>query len=226
MTPLGKTTNAHLESAWNSPGFKGSFLPSARKIDDKGFSADWVVTHLNRNFPQSWKGKVFNPTDSEFGLDLYLPVDHYQKSYRSARYGILFIALTFLVLIFLEITRKETIHIFHYFLVSLALVLFFSLLNSLSEQTGFSIAYLISSVATILLITFFTSTLFSNKKRSLVVMVMLAILYGFIYILLTLNDYAYLAGNIGLFILLATVMTLAGKMKIFRGESDLTNLPG
>jgi inner membrane protein len=99
-------------------------------------------------------------------------------------------------------------------------VLFFSLLNSLSEQTGFSVAYIIASVATILLITFFTATLFRNKKTSLVVMGILAILYGFIYVLLTLNDYAYLAGNIGLFILLAAVMSLAGKMKIFREETE------
>jgi inner membrane protein len=220
LAPLGKTTSAHLESSWKSPSFTGSFLPSTRRVDETGFSAGWVVTHLNRNFPQSWAGSSVMTSESSFGVDLFLPVDHYQKSYRSARYGILFIALTFLVLIFLEITRKENIHIFHYFLVSLGLVLFFSLLNSLSEQTGFSIAYLIASVATILLITFFTATLFRNKKTSLVVMGMLVILYGFIYVLLTLNDYAYLAGNIGLFILLAAVMSLAGKMKIFRGESE------
>jgi inner membrane protein len=220
LTPLGKTTTAQLESSWKSPSFTGSFLPASRTVDENGFKAGWVVTHLNRNYPQSWTGSSFATSESTFGLDLFLPVDHYQKSYRSARYGILFIALTFLVLIFLEITRKENIHIFHYFLVSLGLVLFFSLLNSLSEQIGFSIAYLIASVATILLITFFTSTLFRNKKTSLVVMGMLAILYGFIYVLLTLNDYAYLAGNIGLFILLAAVMSLAGKMKIFKGESE------
>jgi inner membrane protein len=220
LTPLGKTTTAQLESSWKSPSFTGSFLPASRTVNENGFSAGWIVTHLNRNYPQSWTGSSFNTAESTFGLDLFLPVDHYQKSYRSARYGILFIALTFLVLIFLEITRKENIHIFHYFLVSLGLILFFSLLNSLSEQVGFSIAYLIASVATILLITFFTSTLFRNKKTSLVVMGMLAILYGFIYVLLTLNDYAYLAGNIGLFILLAAVMSLAGKMKIFKGEGE------
>jgi len=220
FTPFGKTTTAKLESSWCSPSFTGSFLPSTRTVNEDGFSAEWIVTHLNRNFPQSWTGNSFNTAESAFGLDLFLPVDHYQKSYRSARYGILFIALTFLVLIFLEITRKENIHIFHYFLVSLGLVLFFSLLNSLSEQTGFSMAYIIASVATILLITFFTGTLFRNKRASLVVMGMLAILYGFIYVLLTLNDYAYLAGNIGLFILLAAVMGLAGKMKIFKGEGE------
>jgi inner membrane protein len=217
MTPLGKSTFAHLESGWTSPSFNGSFLPVSRDINDSGFTADWDVTHLNRNFPQDWIGSTFNPLQSSFGVDLYQPVDHYQKSWRSARYGILFIALTYIVLIFLEITRKEPIHIFNYFLVSLALVLFFSLLNSLSEQLGFNIAYLISSVATISLISLFVYTLMKHRKTALIVSGMLVILYSFIFILLTLNDYAYLAGNIGLFLLLAIVMRLAASMEILRG---------
>lgn len=219
MIPTGKTTRSHLESEWSSPSFTGSFLPVSREVSEKGFSADWEVTHLNRNFPQNWMDNAFKTEDSSFGLLLFLPVDHYQKSWRSARYGILFIALTFLVLIFLEITRKESIHILHYILVSLGLVLFFSLLNSLSEHTGFNIAYLISSVATITLITFFTGSLFRNRKTALIIAAMLVILYGFIFILLTLNDYAYLAGNVGLFVMLAIIMRLSSRMNVFKREA-------
>jgi inner membrane protein len=218
LTPLGKSTVAHLQSEWKSPSFNGSFLPVKRNIDENGFSADWEITHLNRNFPQSWVGSIYHPLESSFGLDLFQPVDHYQKSWRSSRYGILFIALTFLVLIFLEITRKEVIHIFNYFLVSLGLVLFFSLLNSLSEQVGFNLAYLIASAATITMISVFTGTLFSDKKAALVVFGLLIVLYSFIFVLLSLNDYAYLAGNIGLFLLLAVIMRLAGRLKIFQKE--------
>jgi len=216
LTPLGKSTSAHLQSEWTSPSFNGSFLPVKRNVNETGFTADWEVTHLNRNFPQNWTGSAFHPLESSFGLDLFQPVDHYQKSWRSSRYGILFIALTFLVLIFLEITRKEAIHVFHYFLVSLGLVLFFSLLNSLSEQVGFNLAYLISSIATILMISVFTGTLFREKKTALIVFGMLVILYSFIFVLLTLNDYAYLAGNIGLFLLLAVIMRLASNLELFR----------
>jgi inner membrane protein len=216
LTPLGKSTSVHLQSEWASPSFNGSFLPVKRNVSESGFTADWEVTHLNRNFPQNWTGNAFHPLESSFGLDLFQPVDHYQKSWRSSRYGILFIALTFLVLIFLEITRKETIHIFHYFLVSLGLVLFFSLLNSLSEQVGFNLAYLISSIAIILMITVFTGTFFREKKTALIVFGMLVILYSFIFVLLTLNDYAYLAGNIGLFLLLVIIMRLASKLEFFK----------
>ena len=219
LTPLGKSTKAALSSEWSSPSFNGSFLPLHRNVDEKGFSAEWEVTHLNRNFPQNWIGNTYRPLESSFGVDLFQPVDHYQKSWRSSRYGILFIALTFLVLIFLEITKKENIHIFNYFLVSLGLVLFFSLLNSLSEQIGFNLAYIIASAATILLISVFTGTLFREKKTAFIVFGMLVLLYTFIFILLTLNDYAYLAGNIGLFLLLAVIMRLAGKLKLSQKET-------
>jgi len=220
LAPLGKVSRAVLSSDWKDPGFNGSFLPTERNVGKDGFQAKWQVTHLNRNFPQQWTGNLYHPSESSFGVDLYLPADHYQKSWRSARYGILFIALTFLVLIFLEITRKEPIHIFHYFLVSLGLVLFFSLLNSLSEHVGFNLAYLISSAATIILISLFTGSLMKDRRAILIIGGLLVVLYTFIFFLLSLSDYAYLAGNIGLFILLAIVMRLAGKMIIFKSETD------
>jgi inner membrane protein len=221
LTPVGKTTNVTMTSTWPSPSFKGNFLPVKRETGEKGFKAYWEVTHLNRNYPQSWTGNAFQPKDSSFGTELFQPVDHYQKSWRSARYGILFIALTYLVLIFLEITRKETINIFHYFLVSLGLVLFFSLLNALSEQLGFNISYLISSVSTIVMISLFTSSLLMEKRRVWIVSGMLVVLYAFIFVLLSLNDFAYLAGNIGLFILLSVVMILAGKMKALKADNQI-----
>jgi inner membrane protein len=43
---------------------------------------------------------------------------------------------------------------------------------------------------------------------------LLVFLYAFIFVLLSLNDYAYLAGNVGLFILLAATMRISLKLKI------------
>lgn len=216
FSPLGKATTALLQSPWNSPGFKGNFLPVNRTISDSGFKADWLITNLNRNFPQSWTGNMYKPSNDSFGVDFVLQVDHYQKSLRSAKYGILFIALTFLSLLFAELTIKENIPFFQYLLVSLALVLFFSLLNALSEHTGFNVAYLISSASTIILISLFLRTIIRNHRPVLLISALLVFLYTFIFILLTLNDYAYLAGNIGLFILLAVTMKLSVKLNIFR----------
>jgi inner membrane protein len=218
FAPVGKKTEVALISKWNSPGFKGNFLPVERAIAESGFNAKWLVTNLNRNFPQVWSGNAYNPVADSFGVDFVLPVDHYQKSLRSAKYGILFIALTFLALIFSEMAIKENIHIFQYLLVALGLVLFFSLLNALSEYTGFNIAYLISASSTIILISFFLRNLFKKRATVLLISGLLVFLYSFIFILLTLNDYAYLAGNIGLFILLAITMMLSVKLDIFKSD--------
>lgn len=220
FSPVGKTSRVSIKSPWKSPGFTGNFLPSSRLINDNGFNAEWIVTNLNRNFPQSWTGSSYKPEKEDFGVDFVLQIDHYQKSLRSAKYGILFIALTFLALLFVEMSVKEKIHIFHYLLVSLGLVLFFSLLNALSEHTGFNLAYLISSVATITLITSFMSGLTIKRRPVILIALLLGLLYSFIFILLTLNDYAYLAGNIGLFILLAVTMKLSLKLNMFGKDTD------
>jgi len=219
FSPVGKSTEVHLRSSWQSPGFTGNFLPAERTVDKSGFTAEWIVTNLNRNFPQIWTGSSYLPSDDSFGVNFILTVDHYQKSLRSAKYGILFIALTFLALLFAEMTIREKIHVFHYLLVSLGLVLFFSLLNALSEHTGFNLAYLISAVSTILLISFFLGTLIKTKRTVMLISGLLVLLYSFIFVLLTLNDYAYLAGNIGLFILLAVTMRLSVKLNLFERET-------
>jgi inner membrane protein len=213
FTPAGKITDVSLSSPWPSPGFNGKFLPVNRTISDKGFSSEWKITNLNRNFPQVWQGSEFKPAADSFGVEFILQADHYQKSLRSAKYGILFIALTFLVLLFAEMSAGENLHILSYLLVALALVLFFSLLNALSEHIGFNPAYLAASVSTIGLIVLFLRKLVRRGRTVLLAGGILVFLYTFTFILLTLNDYAYLAGNIGLFILLALTMGLSLRLK-------------
>ena len=219
--PIGKLTDVSVASKWNAPGFKGNFLPYERNISDAGFTSGWRVTNLNRNFPQVWQGNQFNPSNDSFGVDFVLPVDHYQKSLRSAKYGILFIALTFLVLIFAETGLKEEINVFRYLLIALALVLFFSLLNALSEYTGFTLAYLLASASTIILILMFLRRVMKRPSSIYLTAGILVALYAFIFVLLTLNDYAYLAGNIGLFILLAITMRLSSNLEIFNSRETV-----
>lgn len=221
--PVGKTTKTNISSAWSSPSFSGMFLPAQRTISSSGFNAEWLVTNLNRNFPQSWIGSEYKINDNVFGVDLLLTVDHYQKAFRCAKYGLLFIALTFLVLIFLELTTKDKIHVFNYFLIALALALFFSLLTALSEHLGFNVAYILSSLATILLLTFFSNSFISKRKTVFIVSGLLSFLYAFIYVILSLNDFAFLAGNIGLFVLLAVVMRFSGKVNFFGKEESPVN---
>lgn len=212
FTPLGKETNIKLSAGWNTPSFDGSFLPDTRTISDSSFSANWKILHLNRNYPQSWKGSAYDIGSSAFGVNLLTPVDNYQKSTRTVKYAIMIIMLTFVVIFFIEILNQRSIHPFQYILIGLGLCIFYSLLIAISEHTSFNFSYLISCVATIILISAYAKSVFKDNKLVALVAGVLSILHGYIFSLIQLEDYALLMGSIGLFIVLALMMYYSRKI--------------
>jgi inner membrane protein len=210
--PLGKSTKIGLHSSWDSPSFTGAFLPDERDVTGEGFTATWNVLHLNRNYPQIWTDEQYKVDDSAFGVEMITPVDNYQKSMRSAKYAIMFIALTFLVFLFAEIMNKTRIHAIHYLLAGLALCVFYSLLTALSEHIAFNFAFIISSSVIITMITLYTYGIFGKSNVTLVVLFSLIVLYTFLFVILQLTDYALLFGNIGLVIVLGILMYFARKI--------------
>lgn len=169
FTPVGKVTSITMNSTWNNPSFNGAFLPDSRNISDAGFTANWNILHLNRNYPQAWIGSNYSIGESAFGIDLLLPVDNYQKSYRSIRYAILFIGFTFIAFFFIEILNSIFIHPIQYILVGIALVVFYTLLLSISEQLTYNLAFVISALATLILITGYVKAII--KSTSLVFLI-------------------------------------------------------
>ena len=210
---LGKTSEVTMKSDWAQPSFTGGFLPSNRQVTAKGFTADWLVTHMNRNFPQQWTDRKYNAHEAKLGVELLIPVDHYQKSMRSVKYAILFIALNFIIFIFVEIKSEVRIHPFQYSLVAFALLIFYALLTSIGEQIGFNWAYLISSMAIIFLISWYAFTILQNAKMVAWITLLQTGLYAFLFTILQLQDYALLAGSIGLFVILAIVMRASQQIK-------------
>ncbi len=154
FAPLGESTEVVLQSSWKDPGFDGNFLPAGYTIDNDGFTANWKVLNFNRNFPQQWKNDEYRVTDADFGVNLVTVADHYQKSSRSAKYAILVILFVFLSFFLNEILTKQKVHPFQYILVGFAILVFYLLLLSISEQIGFNLAYLISSIAVLILVRF------------------------------------------------------------------------
>ena len=212
FTPVGKITDVTISSAWNNPSFNGAFLPDNREVSENGFSANWNVLHLNRNFPQAWVGSRYSLSDAAFGIDLLLPVDNYQKSYRSIKYALLFIGFTFLVFFFIEVLNKQFIHPIQYILVGVALVVFFTLLVSISEHVKFNTAYIISALATLLLISGYVKAILKSNRLTLLITGILTILYTFIFVIIQLQDYALLIGSIGIFVILGLVMYFSRKI--------------
>jgi len=142
-----------------------------------------------------------------------LPVNHYQLSMRSVKYAILFIALNFLVLMFIEIKSKTRIHPFQYALVAFALLIFYALLTSIGEQTGFNVAYFISATAVTSLISWYSFSILHDRRMVGQITLLQVGLYLFLFALLQLQDYALLAGSIGLFVILAILMRASRQIK-------------
>lgn len=214
FAPFGKTSQVHLTSDCVTPSFTGAFLPEGREVTDAGFTADWRVLHLNRNYPQIFTRNTQMDSEelSVFGTELLLPVQQYQKSMRSVKYASLIIILTFVVSFFVEVMQKKNIHPFQYLLIGFALCLFYTLLIAISEHLGFSWAYFISALMTVILITFYLLGILKIRKMAFTIGTLLSLLYIYIFILIQMETYALLAGSLGLFVILAIIMYYSQKI--------------
>jgi inner membrane protein len=210
--PLAGMTNVHLTSSWESPSFTGDFLPDERTVSKDGFEANWTVLDLNRPIPATVKTQNISLDPYAFGVDFLLPANQYQKSMRSAKYAMLVISLTFLVFFFIQVLQRINLHSLQYILVGLALVIFYTLLVSISEFLSFNSAYLIASSATILLVVFYMQGILKNAKFSAIIFGFMTLIYGFIFTIINLEDTSLLIGSIGLFLTLAVVMIISRKV--------------
>ncbi|HOX83703.1 MAG TPA: cell envelope integrity protein CreD [Chryseolinea sp.] len=216
FVPAGKTTTVKLSSTWNNPSFDGEFLPDPSEITEAGFTASWKVLHYNRPFSQQWKGNEQTLSGSEFGMKLLPPVDQYQKSSRTSKYAALIILLTFVSLFLVEITQKIRIHPFQYILIGAALIIYYSLLLSFSEHLGYDISYIISSLATVILIGLYSTTFLRTRKLSFLFSTLLVIFYAFIFVIILQQDYSLLLGSIGLFLIIGLVMYFSRKINWYK----------
>jgi inner membrane protein len=215
---LGKTTDVEVSGNWPSPSFDGRYLPDSRHIDAQGFAAKWRMLYYNRPFPQQWVNDndllddEKKQEDATFGVKLRLPVDQYQKTTRTSKYAILIILLTFISLFLTEVIRKQRIHPFNYVLIGAAMIIYYTLLLSFSEQVGYNLAYLIASVSTIVLISVFIASLLKNKIAAALFALILSIFYIFIYVIIQLEDLALMIGSIALFIITGMLMYFSRKI--------------
>ena len=211
LAPLGRQTTAHLSAPWADPSFIGAFLPTQSHVTPQQFAADWRVLHLNRSYPQHWRTAPEQPSvdGSTFGVRLLVPVNEYLKTMRAAKYALLPLTLTFLIFFFVEVLNRRRIHPFQYILVGLALVIFYVLLLALSEQMAFDAAYGLSALVIVGMITAYAAASFRQRRLALVTGGVLALVYGFLFVVLQLQDYALLVGSLGLVVVLGAVMFLS-----------------
>ncbi|QKJ32345.1 cell envelope integrity protein CreD [Mucilaginibacter mali] len=207
----GKTTDVEVNSDWAHPNFDNR-TPDNSNITDKGFTANWRMSYFKRPFPQQWAGDDSvlaagkSRAQATFGVRLQLPIDQYRKVMRTTKYSTLVILLTFVSLFLTELIRKKRIHLFNYALIGAAMIVYYTLLLSFSEQLGFNWSYLISSAATIALIAWFTGSLLKNGSAAALFAGILTVFYGFIYVLVQLEELSLMVGSLALFIVVAALM--------------------
>lgn len=224
--PFAAQMNVKLNSSWSNPSFEGAFIPNEKHSSKEGFEATWKVLELNRNYGQyGLDNFITGNTDSQnevnmtdrilpdnsvgaFGVNLLIPVDQYQRTTRAAKYGVLFVILTFVTFFFFELLRKKYVHPLQYLIVGFAIMLFYLLLLSMAEYMLFDFAYAISAVVITLMVMLYAGAIFANRKYGIIVGLILFMLYAYFYTLLQLQLYSLLFGSIGMVVMLSVIMLL------------------
>ena len=207
---VSKQLSIDLKSNWKDPSFKGTNLPDVSTVNENGFHANW--TFLNqRNFNGTFS-PIRQTYQDYFEVELMMANDHYSKSNRSAKYAVLLIGLTFIAFFFMELLNKKNIHPLQYVLIGLALCLFYTLLVSFAEHCNFNTSYLISTIMTVGLIGIYSKAILKSIKLAGFIITIQTLVYGFVFLIIQLNDFALMAGSLGLFIILAIMMYFSKKI--------------
>jgi len=205
--PLGEATGASIRSDWPHPSFSGDVLPANRVINDTGFSAEWTIPLLNRSYPQAWiAGEEIDIAEIEAGVRLFEPVALYDLVTRAVKYGLLFVALTFLTLGLIEFVADVKLSLVQFLLIGVALAIFFLILVALAEHMGFATAYVLASSTVIAINTLYCAAILPRRSISLVVGFVLAAIYGILYTILKAEDFALLGGTVLLVVALTVTM--------------------
>ena len=218
--PVGDRSTLEINSSWPHPSFDGRFLPDSHDIGEAGFSASWTVHKLARGFPSI--SAVSHPLDGlpeiarmsslDVGFGAYEPVNLYKSVQRSLKYGVLFIALTLVSILCLELLTGLRFHFVQYGVVGIALALFFITLLALAEHIGFTLGYAVAATVLTIMIAGYAHASTKNVRLGIVTAATLSGLYGVLFVLLRLESFALLVGAAILLLMLGVVMSATRRL--------------
>lgn len=215
--PMGNATTIKVQSDWPDPGFIGAILPQARTITREGFSAHWDTTYISRPYPGKWRASDMSPIvlDSAIGVELAQPGDVYQQSDRIVKYGLLVIGLTFATIFVVGLLTDVRAHMVQYLLVGGSICIFYLLVLSLSEQIRFDLAYGIASAVDIAVVSLYVGRTV-RRHVGWIAAAVLAMVHGWMFVLLQMEDFVLLSGTVGLLLALVTVMYVTRNVDWYR----------
>lgn len=210
LAPFAKNTELSIQSTnWPHVGYFGAFpqTESQEAAPEGGALARWSIPFIARGVAAAG---TMNEIQGLGGQDVRVrfvdPSNPYQAVTRSLKYAILFLGVVFLFYFLFETTGEQRVHPAQYILVGLAQLIFYLLLLAIAERLGFNAAFLIAAGATVLLISFYAGAIFKSRSRFLAALGSFSALYALIYMLMSLEDYALLAGSLAAFAAIAAVM--------------------
>jgi len=225
LEPAGSVV-ASISGSWPEPSFFGYSAPTERSVSEKAFTARWYLPESSQGLPRVFDGSGVERgklTEAAFGVELLGGVDAYDMAWRATRYGILFIIVPFAVLFLFELLSRSRVHPVQYLLIGLANCLFYLLLLSLSEIIGFAWAYAIAAAVCALLSGAYARTALRARK-ALFMFPALGLLYAYLYVVLSSEDYALLLGSLGLLALLAAAMAATRKIDWYGSRNKEASL--
>lgn len=224
--PLGRQTDVKLVSTWADPSFDGAYLPVEREVGLEGFRAKWGVSYYGRSFPQQWsEGGEGQPSvqkieETAFGVSLMEPVNAYRTVERAIKYGVLFITLVFTTFFLFEAVCGLKLNALNYLLVGAALCLFYLGALALAEFLMFGVAYAVAAGLSTGLIALYAWRILRGGRRAWLVGGMLGGVYGYLYFVLQMEDFALLAGTGALFVVLAAVMYATRRLETGQAAAE------
>lgn len=209
----GKTTTFTAKGDWPHPSFDGGFLPVKRTVAADGFTAEWSVPFIARGVPaEGLTDTLARLGQTALGVSFVEPANPYQSVARSLKYAPMFIGLVFLAYFLFETTQGRRVHPAQYVLIGLAQIIFYLLLLSIAEHTGFDLGFIIAAAATVGLISAYAGWTFDSRKQGAIALVAFSALYALIYVLMRLEDLALLVGALTSFAAIAAVMYFTRKV--------------
>jgi inner membrane protein len=211
VMPFAKSTMVQIAGNWPSPSLDGAITAETRNVTAHGFSAAWSVPFIARGLSDHGETSALSLGGlgaKDLGVT-FLPInDPYANVDRALKYIVMFVGLVFLSFFVFEALSGRRLHPAQYLMVGLAQMVFYLLLLSLSEYIGFDWAFAAGATATVLVIGLYAGAAFKSHAYTLRALAVFGLVYGLIYLLLRLDDFALLAGSIASFLGLAGAMYL------------------
>jgi inner membrane protein len=219
LLPYGQQIDLQLSAPWDTPSFTGSMLPLTYGIDHAGFHANWQIAGdaVSGNWhaalsPSPFCSGIGANDDAQMGVDLLERVPTYLMVSRAAKYGTLFLALSFLTYFIFEAVSRVRIHLAQYALLGLSVSLFALLLVALAEPLGFTVGYVLSTAAVMAQASLYTLSIVGSARLAAMFAGVLGLLFGFLYVVLSLETFSLLAGTVALFGALSAIMVMTRRV--------------